>query len=70
MSVKIKFGEIDKLLKSPHSPNIVFVALVVVELLATTEALFPRVVNIVLGGTPIEAIYKAANRILVHIKAI
>jgi len=49
------------LFKNPHSPNIVFVVLVVVVLFAIIEVLFPRVVIIVLGGTPIVVICKTAN---------
>ena len=50
------------LFKNPHSPNIVFVVLVVVVVLfAIIEVLFPRVVIIVLGGTPIVVICKTAN---------
>jgi hypothetical protein len=51
------------LFKNPHSPNIVFVVLVVVVLFAIIEVLFPRVVIIVLGGTPIVVIYKTANSV-------
>jgi hypothetical protein len=49
------------LFKNPHSPNIVFVVIVVVVLFAIIEVLFPRVVIIVLGGTPIVVICKTAN---------
>jgi hypothetical protein len=51
------------LFKNPHSPNIVFVVLVVVVLFAIIEVLFPRVVIIVLGGTPIVVICKTANSV-------
>ena len=54
----------DKLLKSPNSPNTVFVSLTAVSLTAIAEELDPRAVgrvSTVLRGTPIVVISKTAN---------
>ena len=49
------------LFKIPHSTYIVCVVLIVVVLVAIVEVLVPRVVSIVLGGTPIVVVSKTAN---------
>jgi hypothetical protein len=49
------------LFKTPNSTHIVCVVLIVVVLVAIVEVLVPRVVVIVLGGTPIVVISKTAN---------
>jgi hypothetical protein len=46
-------GPYKVLFKTPHTPHIVCVILIVVVLIAIVEVLFPRVVSIVLGRTPI-----------------
>jgi len=50
------------LFKIPNSTHIVCVVLIVVVLVAIVEVLVPRVVVIVLAGTPIVGTGKTANR--------
>ena len=47
--------------KTPNSPNPFVVVLVVVVLVAIVEILIPRVVRVVLCGTPIPRTRKTAN---------
>jgi len=51
------------LFKTPNSPHIVCVVLVVVVLIAIVEVLVPCVVVIVLAGTPIVGTSKTTNQI-------
>ena len=55
-------GVINGLFKIPNSTNPICVVLIVVVLVAIVEVLFPRVVVIVLGRTPIVGTSKTANR--------
>ena len=50
------------LFKTPHGPNPIIVVLIVVVLVAIVEVVFPSVVVIVLGRTPIVGTSKTANR--------
>jgi len=47
--------------ETPHRTNAFIVVLVVVVLIAIVEVLFPRVVAIVLGGTPIVVGVKSSS---------
>jgi len=55
-------GVINGLYKIPNSTNPICVVLIVVVLVAIVEVLYPSVVVIILGRTPIVGTSKTANR--------
>jgi len=57
-----RFSKKNGLFKIPNSTHSVCVVLIVVVLIAIVEVLFPSVVVIVLGRTPIVGTSKTANR--------